>query len=559
MPCAKCNTPLFVDYNLGDMRCPNCASLSIESPATIRNEVQALRDYFGEEAMVEFLQQFDKEQLILSLIRLGNKAAANLLDPEERGFPVRDFVFSIRFVRQLISEDNFGDEQLDLTELPPPKLDTVLTHRFSVLRTMEHLEDQFKYAYPHVSTPGESSFFDQYTIFDSEFAYCFERNLESLNGAYMANRPEFDKKSLEFHDFDTPSADEIESARDFGRTFHELIVSMSFVMSSSDALNDVFRQSFPEAITLVKLDALLDALDATFSDSALNSLHKTGELGVATWNQLEYAGGTVFGDDWSQVRDHIVMYPGNDTAHPFLFALPLTQETSQGQALPAIEYDQLFVLYPRHYSRFIRFQMFPQIYDEQGRKGHKILDSIQSERGKPTYERNIHDYLVSEGYQVFHSAEHHSKTQPHEIDLLVVDNSKNEVWFIECKYSLPSVNMDASDGVEKYNKKMNEKIFPESGEAFDERVDWWLSNMVGENFVYQAGKTEEDLDVTRFRDSWGEYNIRRFVVSPVAPSFTVKRGIRFLTDLEFLKFVEEDELPLIPKREEWIRGPHPNK
>lgn len=194
------------------------------------------------------------------------------------------------------------------------------------------------------------------------------------------------------------------------------------------------------------------------------------------------------------------------------------------------------------------------LYDENGTIGGDILKDITEERGKP-YERNIYEYLQDEGFEVYHSLEHYGDND-HELDLLVAATDRDEIWFIECKYKLPYMRMNTAAGIEDFNEKMYDAVFAK-GEAFDEKVDWWLANKPGDNFTWQVGDEENNRTVAQFPKEWEDLTVRRLVVSNLVPSFVVARGVRFITDMEFAQFLKSGSLPYLPKREQWVEGPLP--
>jgi uncharacterized Zn finger protein (UPF0148 family) len=78
MPCKICDTPLLVSHKYEDLRCPNCSNLSTASLNRVEVEVQNSRDLLGEERVMELLKQYKKTQLVLALLRMGNKAEPDM-------------------------------------------------------------------------------------------------------------------------------------------------------------------------------------------------------------------------------------------------------------------------------------------------------------------------------------------------------------------------------------------------------------------------------------------------------------------------------------------------
>jgi len=553
MPCAECGSPLFVSKKYENLRCPSCSNLSVAPPALVESQVEAHRDYLGEEELIEFLKKYNKEQLILALLRMGNKAGSKIWS--NRGIPLRDFSLPSQLIKLLLPESGFGEKTLEVDDWPPDVLETCLDFHFEVLRTLSHLEDQFVYAYPKLSVDDRSSLFSSHIIYASEYQYCFDRCMRSLLGGYEQHRDRFDSVDLEFRDFDTPEGDEIETVWDFGRTFYEFIIGISFFMSSNDSLGETYHNEFPESVTILDIGDFLEELDLGYVDWALGKMRNEGELAMTQWDEINRAGEEAFGENWPAVRENIVVTGENTNAHPFLFGLSVSQEPETAPRGNTITLDIPMVFYAREYARFIRFQMFPMLSDEEGTPGKDIIKNITSNRGIP-YERNIYGYLDKQGYEAYHDLKHYEDND-HQLDLLVVAHEREELWLIECKYKVPYMRMDTAEGVEDFNDKMYRSVF-EDGEAFDEKVDWWLTNKPGENFTWQESG-DGHRTATTFDEGWTDLQVRRLVVSNLVPSYPVKRGIRFLTGMEFMRFTESGDLPYPPKYESLVEGPLPDE
>jgi len=543
MPCPECDSPYLVSQKYENLRCPKCLNIGIVSPERVKTEVEDARDFMGENQVLDYLKDYDKTQLILALLRMGNKAVHEVWN--NRAIPIRDFAFTPLFIKLLLPETGFGNKTLDVQDWPPETLETIIKHRFLVLRELNHLEEQFTYAYPKVATGSLNTIFDRYDLYQSEFSYCFDRCLKSLLGGELEHREQFDTADEELRKFETPDGDNIQSVRDFADAFYDFIIGMGFLLSSDESLNEVFYNEFPESVTILDIRDFMDALNNQFLPGNINAITGEEELAVVDWAEIQQIGFEIFDDDWTEVRDEIVMTPSNTDAHPFLFSMPVEEKTIESRLNRPSQLALPRVFYAQEYAQFIRFQMFPMLHDESGRVGHEVLTEVTEDRSE-VYERNIHTYLQNEGYESYHSLKHY-KSDEHELDVLTIASDRNELWFIECKYLLPKLRMDTAEGIRTFNEKMTEAVF-EDGEPFDEKVDWWLENKSGENFTNQTGPNpDEDRTAARFKQSWTDLTVRRFVVSNLVPSYTLKRGVVFLTDMEFLEFLETGTLPFLPK------------
>lgn len=204
MPCTACDSPLLVSHKYEDLRCPHCSNLSTVPLDQVKVEVRNSRDLLGEDRVLELLKQYKKTQLVLALLRMGNKAANQMWD--DRGFPVRNFAIPPAIIKKILPESGFGDDTLDVDDWPPNTLDTVLSHHFLTLKRLSHLEEQFVYAHPKIPEPtGQDTVFTRFDIYSSEYDYCFIRCLRSLMGGDFDHKDQFDEVAMNFRDFDTTS------------------------------------------------------------------------------------------------------------------------------------------------------------------------------------------------------------------------------------------------------------------------------------------------------------------------------------------------------------------
>lgn len=548
MPCPHCDSPLLVSEKYEDMRCPTCANLSTIPYSTLRPELEATRDHLSEDRLIELLKDYKKTQLILILIRESNKAAHEMY--QRRRTQTREFLFASRLIKLLLPETGFGNKLFNIDNELPELIDTTFGHQSLIQRTLDHLEERFQYAHYKVGIKDASNFFGKFQRYESEFNYCFIRCLKSLMGGFPEEQELFDRAHDAFRGFDTPDSNNIESVREFAEIFFELIISFGFLFSSQESLNEVYQQPLPESVTILDLSDFIERIDLQYSGGPLNEIKETGELAVAEWPQVQSAGYEIFGDDWENVRDRILMHPGNTDAHPFLFGLPIKEKPVGHRLGTPVKIDVPKVFYPYHHSHLIRFQLFPLLHDETGTPGHRVLETVGDGRGQ-RYEWNVYEFLDEQDYHVYHSLVSLVGGE-HEVDILVVDENAGELWFIECKYLMPAVRMDTPDGIRAFNDKVDSKVFPEDSEAFDEKVDWWLDHQPGEPFKSQTEWDTGDRVRQQFEEAWSNYEVKRFVVSNLVPSYTKKRGIVFMTDLEFLEFLETGETPYMPKREAWV-------
>lgn len=550
MPCPECNSPLLVSEKYEDMRCPTCTDIDIIPYSTLKPELEATQDFLSDDQLIEMLKDYSKTQLILLLIRESNKAAEGIY--KERKGQVREFLYSSRIVKLLLPETGFGDMHLDVNDEQHELVDAVLGHQFLIQRTLNHLDSRFEYAFPKVGIDETTDFFGKFQRYQSEFNYCFIRCMKSLMGGFEEEQELFDCAQLAFRSFDTPNANDIDSVQEFAETFHELIISFGFLFSSHESLNDVYKKSLPESVTILDLTDFLDRIDLQYSGGPLDQIKETGRLAMAELPEVEAAGYEIFGDDWEDVQDRIILHPGNTDAHPLFFGFPVKEKAPGYRPGIPVMIDVPKIFYPYFHSHLIRYQLFPLLHDEHGKLGHNVLKTVNDARGD-LYEWNIYEFLNEHGYHVYLSLISLVGGE-HEVDLLVVDEDAGELWFIECKYLMPEVGMDTPEGILDFNEKFDEHVFPDSSEAFDEKVDWWLEHQPGNQFKSKINRNTNSRQLQEFKKIWADYEVKRFVVSNLVPTYTKKREIVFMTDLEFLEFLLTGETPYLPKREKWVQS-----
>jgi hypothetical protein len=201
------------------------------------------------------------------------------------------------------------------------------------------------------------------------------------------------------------------------------------------------------------------------------------------------------------------------------------------------------IIYPKFYDLIVRLQLFPLFRNGPDQPtGHDLLSEITAKRGKQ-FEQNLYEYLKALWYESYHSAEL-SKNYATEIDVTVVN--EDEIWFIERKYLMQEINMNSAEGIKRVNETFDHKVFNQeggyghapTGDPFDERVERWLNLKDGKEFQTQVGPDEDATKIREFKPEWLDLEPRMMVVSNIVPSYTTKRNVKFLTDVEFVELLE---------------------
>lgn len=548
MPCAECGNVLIVNHEDKDLRCPECLGLDIADPSIIERKIERDRDLLRDENLVSLLEDYSKDHLLLYLIERLNVAALGMY--ENRRLNHREFSY-LNYLIQIIypvDRSEFGDEYLQRSGDLAEEIDNLLATQAELVNALNHIEDGFRLCLKYIVPMPDGKFlFSDYDIRDTEYRHCFWRNLRSLMGGQPEYVDLFDETDQQIRDFDTPASDEIQTLEDFANTFFEFMLSLLFIASADEIVGDIYTTFLPSTVTVFDIQELLDEIDQQFTDDDDNVVLQDSTLGWTNEDGLDNAGNTVFGDDWDDVKKSIVVSEDSLDAHPFLFKLTVEAVLKRPAGRHPITRERIRVAYPRFYSKLLKYQIFPLLQNEGEDSGHQILTSISTSRGL-RFERNVYNYLIEEGYEVYHSAEIPS-IDSSEIDVITVDSEGDEIWFIECKYLLPETSMNTADGIENLNAKFDHKVFnidngtyegSPTGQPFPDKVETWLNQNPATVFTWQEG--EESKRVEQEIDSeWLGMNPKMMVVSNLVPSYLEKQGVEFLTDMELVQRVNDEE------------------
>ncbi|AKH98652.1 MULTISPECIES: TFIIB-type zinc ribbon-containing protein [Halobacteriaceae] len=547
MPCSECGHLLLVNHDAEKLVCPNCLGLEIEDRDIVEEKAERDRDLLQDENLVQLLEDYSKDHLLLYLIERLNKVSYDFY--ENRRLNMKEFAY-INYLINIVypvDKNEFGNQHLERGEEPDDDIDTLLSTQAKLVMALNHVEDRFRLCLEYSVPMRDGKFlFADYDLRDTEYRYCFQRCLRSLIGGREEDVELFDKTHQEIRDFDRPSSDEIDTLEDFGDTFYGFILSMLFVASADSIVGDIYGTSLPDHVSVFDLTELFDRLDGQFITEEGDVALQDSTLAWTNEDGLTQAGEATFGDDWEEVRDYIVVGKDNLDAHPFLFELSITDVYYQQPGRPPMTRKLTRFVYPRWYAKLLRFQIFPLLQNGEKPSSHEILNTVSTRRGE-AFEENLYEYLSGQGFECYHSAEIPGENSS-EIDLLVVNDAEGELWFIECKYLMPELLMRTAEGVEALNGKFDHKVFnieadgyegSPTGLPFPEKVDTWLALDPGDRFTAQdeqGEKTEHE-----FQDDWQDLTVRKLVVSNLVPSYVEKNGVEFRTDMELLEMIEDED------------------
>jgi hypothetical protein len=321
---------------------------------------------------------------------------------------------------------------------------------------------------------------------------------------------------------------------------------MLFVASLDNITNEIYSTFMPDYVSVFGLSDFLDRIDALFATDDGEIVLQDSTLAATSEQGLTQAGTNTFQGDWDEIRDYVVISDDNLGAHPFLFNVEVSQVVNQQPGRPPTVRQFTQYIYPRWYAQLLRFQIFPLLQNDHQDSGHEILETVAKDRGQQ-FEANLYEYLQEQGFECYHSAEIPGNDSS-EMDLLVVNEDQDELWFIECKFLMPETLMNTAEGIERLNEKFDHKIFnievdryegAPTGLTFPETVDLWLSLSPGDRFT-SAGDDSDSPD-HEIHQSWQDLTPRMMVVSNLVPSFVEKEGVEFRTDLELLEMIEEED------------------
>ena len=548
MPCSECGHLLLVSLKYEDLRCPNCLDLDVEDEAVINEKIERDKDLLREDNQIQLVDNYDKSNLILSLIEHLNRISHEFYN--SRRLDYRDFSYMNYLLKIVYSadKDQFDDDYLERDGGLDDRIEAAVDSQSRLLSALRHVEEDFRVClkYP-VPQTNEKFLFGEYDIRDTEYRYGHWRCLKSLMGGEEEQKEVFDRASIAVRNFDTTQGDKIENLQEFADTFFEFIIALLFTASADDIVGDIYTTSLPSSVDVFDIKELLSRIDGRFTDEDNNFLLQDETLAVTTLEELNEAGEAVFDDLWPDVEDSIIVGEDNLDAHPFLFRVEIEVVIKQPSGRPPLTREITRIVYPRHYAQILRYQIFPLLSNGEDPSGHDILSEVSKDRGLD-FEEKVHEYLDSQGFDSYYSAKIPG-VDSSEIDVLAVNRETEELWFIECKYLLPALRMETAEGMEELNGKFCHKVFNEkvdewgdpTGRPFPEKVESWLSMESGADFRWKDTTADNEEVMVEFRNEWQNLDCRMFVVSNLTPTFVERNGVEFRTDVELIEMVEDED------------------
>jgi hypothetical protein len=539
MPCEECGHLLCVDPDEElSLFCPRCNNLPYESNAIVQAATNwLLEDHFTDENIIQIIDEYSKNNLIINILTRLNHVANQFFQDQEVGIPINDFGYFPYILKQIYRKDNFGDEYLE----DPWELDDelrVLRDAYTELvLSFRAARDQFLICIRRDEFSGQfENFASDYELYQSEYGLCFERCVKSILGGDLDNYETYVFVADNLRSVDKRDVEDVSTSWEFTDAWYDYLLQMRMIASSDTLVNDAYFTRLPEHINIFHIEEFIDRIDNCFTQRQHEEMVEEGIVCSLEPDTVDLIGRQTFGNSWNEVRDFLIISEDSLDAHPFLWMISdesLPESTSR-------------ILYPRFFARILKFQVFPLLRNGNNPTSHELLSSIASDRG-PLYERNWHDYLVDMDIECYQGAEL-TRNEPNEIDLLLI---KDELLiFVEMKYFLPPIRINGPEGIRIIDEKFDVEIFNQEsdtsnrtadGKPFPEKVSEWMRLEPGESFTSRIGPENDNRVEQEYRGEWADYDDNKYVVSNVVPSYIEKQDVRFLTDLEFYRWIEYDE------------------
>lgn len=557
MPCADCNRLLAVTPDdKSSLFCPRCQGLPVEASAVVKAATNWLiEDFFTDEEIIGLVKEYNKPNLIYALIRRLNHVSNEFQKNLHRGLPITDFGYVTYVLKQVYEAEDFGEKLLDEPHEFDENIEVVREAYTELIYQLRRARNEFDVCIKKRRFTGQmENFASDYIRLQSEYGLCFERCIESLICGDPDLFEEFTCVMDVLRAVDKTDVENVDTLREFADAWYQLLLQMRLLASSDEMVGSIYFTRLPEEITIFEIGEFLDRLDSLFDEELHEKMEQESYVPPLKTEWVNECGRKAFDNNWSQIKDQVIVSEDNLDAHPFLFEIEVVEERRSPEFRQTRPVTTTNIYYPRFFARLLKFQIFPLLQNGDDESGHKLLSDLTGERGEAC-ERNLYNYLTSNGIECYHEAEilHGDKC---EIDLLCVFD--DSLRFIEMKYFLPPKHINEPEGIRVLNEKFDLEIFNEEpegshrtadGKPFPEKVNAWIELEPGDPFTSQIGPEDGDREIHEVPKTWADLDMEMYVVSNVVPSYIKKREVRFLTDLEFYRWIEkgnEDVLYSLP-------------
>lgn len=558
MPCVVCDGLLavreFNSDNQTHLYCPRCEGLDIES----RGVVRAKTEYLIEDSKVNAgriphgLGDYQKSEVLSFLIVRLNRHLNRFF--EKNGM----YTFEVGYLASLIyavyRAQGFGNKSIDDPKEFADDV-TVLRDGFAVLhRAFLDAHQGFSICERKTNFSGDfNDFADDYNRLPSEYWLGFHRIVTALACGDAADWDTYTTVTDEIRNFRGMfETDDPQTVEEYGDFWYQLIIQLKVIASMDPIINDVYFTRMPEEITIFHIEEFLDELD-TLLDPIKELKASEGQPVVLDEETIDQAGKQAFGEYWKEVRPLVIVGEDRLDAHPFLFEITHTEEYNLAEADGTTSIEKTEFVYPRDYARLVKYQIFPLLQNEgTAESGHRILTKLTEKRADK-YEEQFYEYLEPKSTECYLRPEL-AESDGSELDLIYV--SEDEIHLIELKLFMPPPNLRSKEGITTINQKFNLPIFNEevddvprtaSGPTLPDKMNQWRSLNRGHDFNADRSSGTGEHEKPCVGKDWWEKDVKQVVVSNLTPTYVEKQGIRFLTDFEYVKLVDEgDDSVLYP-------------
>lgn len=540
MPCSKCDHTLIYHEEKHVLFCPACLHLPVADKQHINEKARMLRDqYLNTPEFTGMLEEFGAFRVITGLVNQLNAGAYGMLDENRMEF--NKFFTSAPIVKAVYErgdqfDHHFNPDDTEQTEVHD-RIHTITNDGTTLLTVLEQIQEDLTVPIEFTTTRLQwTDFFGNHEFPHSEYWWCSERCLQATIGGRDEIRDEFLDQRTTFRSFTRPDTDNVGTVQDYADAWYGFIVSMGFSATLDDALQNAFTTNLPDHVSIFDIEALFENVDETVSHQLQQ--RSEGDYRPLSLDESEFdeCGEDVFGSEWENVKSRVLVSEDTVDAHPFFFQVTGTQDMQLPNWRRSRTREFNLVLYPDYFSKMLKFQVFPLLENGELDASVDVLPALTAKRGLE-FERHVFEYLRTQGLEAYHSCETASGGE-NEVDVIFVKD--DSLFFVEVKFVLPTLNMQTERGIQDVNETFDEKIF-QDGPAFDEKVNAWTGLDQGFEFTHQEGPERGDRVTAEIPSEWRGLDVEMLVVSNFVPSYLEKRGIRFITDLELLQWIEYDE------------------
>lgn len=558
MPCTVCGQLLAVrnfdsDKLQTHLYCPQCEGLDIESQSVIESKAEYLINdsKLSAENIPRGLGEYNKHEVLGFLIHRINKHINRFFN--KNGLYTFEFGHLASLIYSVYRAEGFGNKSIsDQDEVW--KSVTTLRDGFSKLHTA-FLDSKHEFALCE-RNPGYSgsfrNFAQDYSLYASEYFFGFRRIITALVCGDPADWDTYTKVTENIRSFqDLRQTEDPETVEEYGDYWYQFINQLKAVASMDPMISEVYSTRMPDEVTIFQVRDFIEGLNKSLGP-AQRKKASNGNWIILDERDIELAGKEAFGEYWKEVRPLVIVSENNLEAHPFVFQVDYTEAYESAERDETVSVKKSEYLYPRDYARLAMYQIFPLLRNKgTGDSGHEILKRM-TEKRSDSYEEQFYEFLKEKADRCYLRPEI-SDSDGSEIDIIYLNN--NEIHFVELKLFMPSIMMRSREGITTVNQKFDLEIFNEesedshrtpSGPTLPKKIERWLELESGDVFnadrAYGTKKDDEQLV-----ENWWENTVRKFVVSNLTPTYVERDGIRFLTDFEYVRLIDEgDESVLYP-------------